>query len=69
MNNSIIFLEGQAPGGMGGMNIIFIVAMVAIFYFFMIRPQNKKRKQLQEMRSNIKKGDVDISFQSVPDSL
>lgn len=63
MDNSIIFLEGQAPqGGMGGMNILFIVAMIAIFYFFMIRPQNKKRKQLQEMRNSIKKGDPVITI-------
>ena len=32
-------------------------AMILVFYFFMIRPQNKKRKKLEEMRNNLKKGD------------
>jgi len=54
MTNSILFLQA-APSG--NLNIIFIVAMIAVFYFFMIRPQNKKRKKMQEMRDNLKKGD------------
>ena len=44
---------------MGGIEmIIMIVAMVAIFYFFMIRPENKKKKRLQEMRESLSKGDT-----------
>ena len=43
------------------MNIIFIVAIFVIFYFFMIRPQNKKRKQLNEMRESLKKGDAVVT--------
>jgi preprotein translocase subunit YajC len=35
-----------------------IVAMVAIFYFFLIRPENKKKKKLNEMRSNLGVGDT-----------
>ena len=35
-----------------------IVAMFAILYFMMIRPENKRKKQAQEMRDNLKKGDV-----------
>jgi preprotein translocase subunit YajC len=37
--------------------IIMIVAMVGIFYFFMIRPESKKKKKLAEMRSNLSVGD------------
>ena len=55
MNNEILFLAQSNPMGM--MNIVFIVAMIAVFYFFMIRPQNKKRKQLEQMRKDLKKGD------------
>ena len=55
MKNEILFLAQSNPMGM--MNIFFIVAMIAVFYFFMIRPQNKKRKKLEEMRKNLKKGD------------
>ena len=38
--------------------IIMIVAMVAIFYFFMIRPENKKKKALADMRSSLSVGDT-----------
>jgi preprotein translocase subunit YajC len=33
-----------------------------IFYFFMIRPQQKKQKQIQQFRDNIKKGDSIITI-------
>ena len=37
--------------------LIMIVAMLAIVYFMMIRPENKRKKQADEMRSSLKKGD------------
>ena len=37
--------------------IVMIVLMIAIFYFLMIRPENKRKKQAEEMRSSLKKGD------------
>ena len=43
----------------GGMSmILMIVAMVGIFYFFMIRPEQKKKKKLAEMRSALSTGDT-----------
>ncbi len=36
--------------------IILIVAMVAIFYFLLIRPENQRKKKAEEMRNSIKKG-------------
>lgn len=38
-------------------SIIMIVAMIAIFYFLLIRPENKKKKAINEMRSSLKVGD------------
>ena len=38
-------------------SIIVIVAMIAIFYFMLIRPENKKKKAVEEMRSSLKVGD------------
>ena len=43
-------------------SIIMIVAMFAILYFMMIRPENKRKKQAQEMRDNLKKGDIITSI-------
>ena len=37
--------------------IIMIVAMVAIMYFLLIRPENKKKKAAEEMRNSLKGGD------------
>ncbi len=55
--------EAAAPGaeaagaGLLGSPIIMIIIMLGVFYFLMIRPENKKKKQVEEMRSNLKKGD------------
>jgi preprotein translocase subunit YajC len=37
-------------------SIIMMVAIIAIFYFLMIRPQNKKAKQVKEMLDNLQVG-------------
>ncbi len=39
-------------------SLIMLVLMFAIFYFLLIRPENKRKKQAQEMRDSIKKGDT-----------
>ena len=55
--NNIFFLQATNVGDNSGMmNIIFLLVIFVIFYFFMVRPQNKKRKELQNMRENLKKG-------------
>ncbi|MDR2234438.1 MAG: preprotein translocase subunit YajC [Tannerella sp.] len=41
--------------------IIMIVAMIAIFYFLMIRPQQKKQKEIQQTRNAMKTGDKVIT--------
>ena len=49
--------SGTASGTGMGSTILMIVLMIAIFYFLMIRPENKRKKQAEEMRSSLKKGD------------
>ena len=39
-------------------SIVMLVVMLAIFYFLLIRPENKRKKKAQEMRDSLKKGDV-----------
>ena len=43
MTLSTILLQAQAQGS-GWTSIIMMVALIAIFYFFMIRPQQKRQK-------------------------
>src|SRR5690606_18314865 len=64
--SSLLALAGQAsdaaapaakPEG-GGFSIIpLMIAMVALFYFMIIRPQKKNQQQVDEMRNTVKKGD------------
>ena len=49
--------EGAVPGLLGGSPFIMIIAMIAIFYFMLIRPENKRKKEAEQMRSALKKGD------------
>ena len=39
-------------------SIIMIVLMFAVLYFLLIRPENKRKKQAQNMRDSLKKGDT-----------
>ncbi len=53
-------LEGEAAAPVGGSPvsmIIMLVAFVAIFYFFILRPQKKQDKAQQDMRNSIEVGD------------
>ena len=42
---------------MPGTTIIMLIAMVAIFYFMLIRPENKRKKEAEELRASLKVGD------------
>lgn len=55
--------NGAQQGGLVGtlISLLPIVLMIVIFYFFMIRPQKKKDKEIQEMRSNLQIGDEVIT--------
>lgn len=54
------FLTEGAPvdpgAGLFGM-LPMLLIMVAVFYFMIIRPENKRKKEAEELRSNIKNGD------------
>ena len=55
LNSALLLQDQAAGGGMSGM--LMIVAMIVIFYFFMIRPQNKKQKEIKKAREAMKNGD------------
>lgn len=50
-----IFLQAT-DGGTGYMGILFWVAIIAIFYFFMIRPQAKRAKDAKKFRESLEEG-------------
>ena len=61
MNFLSILLQAPATGGSHWSGIIMMVGIVAIFYFFMIRPQQKKQKEIQKAREALKVGDSVIT--------
>ena len=57
---NLIMLQAEAAATNGASQWSFWIMMILIFvvfYFFMIRPQTKKQKELQKQRENMKKGD------------
>lgn len=53
------FMTDQGDGGMT--SLLFLAAIFAVFYFFIIRPQSKKQKEIQTKVAGIKKGDKIVS--------
>ena len=56
-----IFLQASSAQGGSWSTLLMIVAMIAIFYFLMIRPQSKKQKELKRQREAMQKGDRVVS--------
>ncbi len=55
MTQIILAAQGGAQGG--GMSfLIMMVAIFAIMYFFMIRPQQKQRKKIQQFQNSLTEG-------------
>ncbi len=61
MQLNTILLNQQAPNAGGIYQIGMIVLLIAIFYFLMIRPQNKKQKQIRKFREGLQSGDKVIT--------
>jgi len=54
--------EAPAPGGMGQlMSFAPLIILFVIFYFLLIRPQQKKAKEHREMVSKLEKGDAVVT--------
>ena len=55
---STLILAAQSQGAGGGMSmIIMLIAMFAIMWFFMIRPQQKKQKEIRNFQNSLQAGD------------
>ena len=46
-----------APAGGGGLGLVMILAVFAIFYFLLIMPVQRRQKRVQKMHSELKTGD------------
>lgn len=64
--NTILLAASSQTSGAGGIGtwgmIIWIVLLIALMYFLMIRPQKKQQKKEKEMRESIQIGDDIITI-------
>lgn len=56
------FILLQAGGPENYINIIFLIGIGIVIYFFMIRPQQKRQKDQKTFIENIKKGDMVVTI-------
>ncbi len=64
---SLIFLQCAPPAGGSGdamgslMSFLPFILIIAVFYFLIIRPQQKRQKERQKLLDSVKKGDKVIT--------
>lgn len=54
----ILLQASPAPGGNAVLNFVPILLIFAIFYFLLLRPMQRQRKDQQKMLANLQNGDV-----------
>lgn len=56
---NVFFMMGPPDGGSDGaiINLLFLGGLFFVFYFFIIRPQSKRQKEIQQKVEAMKKGD------------
>ena len=68
MNSNIFYLYATSTGGAdlagggGTFTIVWLVIMVALFYFMLIRPQKKKEKADRQLRASLQAGDKIVTI-------
>ena len=56
--NFYFFLQAQAGQGGGGLTMLLMLALIfVVMWLFMIRPQQKRQKELNQFRQGLQKGD------------
>jgi preprotein translocase subunit YajC len=56
MTNLFLAAQAAAGGGSGMSMLVMMVAIFAIMYFFMIRPQQKRQKEIQKFQNELTEG-------------
>ena len=56
-----LFLDANPDGKSSLIQFLPFVLLIAVFYLFMIRPQQKKQKELRAYRDSLQKGDKIIT--------
>ena len=59
--SNILLMGPSAPGSNPYFQLVPLLLIIVVFYFFMIRPQVKRQKELTNYRNTLKKGDKVIT--------
>ena len=63
MNDPAVDSTATGAQAGGGMSMWIMLALIfGVMYFFMIRPQKKQQKELQQFRDSLKKGDKVVTI-------
>ncbi|PHN08351.1 preprotein translocase subunit YajC [Flavilitoribacter nigricans] len=62
MNMEILFLQA---GGAGSMNLLFLGAMILIFWLFLIRPQAKKQREQKTFMESLGQNDQVVTASGI----
>ena len=60
--NTFTLLQAAQPQGGGASMWIMLALIFVVMWFFMIRPQRKQQKELQNFRDSLKKGDKIVTI-------
>ena len=63
--NNLILLQASAPAASNNYTLFLLAGMILVFYFFMIRPQQKKAKDAKKFQENIQKGDKVVTIAGI----
>lgn len=65
MTNYFTLLQAGAQGNAQMMQMVMLVGIIAVFYFFMIRPQTKKAKEAKNFQTGLQKGDKVVTIAGI----
>lgn len=65
----LFLLMGEPQGDAGMMNLVFLGLILVVFYFFIIRPQSKRQKEIQRKVSEMKRGDKIVTAAGIIGTL
>lgn len=61
----LILLQAGAPAGSPYLSLLFMVGMIVVMYFFMIRPQAKKAKEQKQFVESINSGEKIVTTSGI----
>ena len=64
MNHYLVLLQ-SGGGNAQAMQMIMLVGIIAVFYFFMIRPQTKKAKEAKNFQNSLQSGDRIVTIAGI----